>query len=103
MRYLRPLIPLLFLYATACGTLFASSDQLARINAKYDALERACIERLERDIPAWSAAFNRAYCADYYAMGRNTETNYETMGPLFRWTQDHMVHGSGFSYTFIAK
>jgi hypothetical protein len=107
MNYLRPLlVALLFLLtaSTLSGcAMFASSTELARINAKYDDLVQACIGQQEREYPAQSATYNRNYCADRFAMARATELNYETIGPLGRWTQDNTGGGSGFSYTFIAK
>jgi hypothetical protein len=107
MNFLRPLVPLLVLFTavtmSGCGTLFANSAELARINEKYNALEQACIEQQSREYPKQSPTFNRNYCADRFAMARNTETNYELIGPLGRWTQDHTGGGSGFEYTFIAK
>jgi hypothetical protein len=105
MNYLRPLAPIMFFYASTLSgcAMFASSAELAHINAKYDALVQACIGQQEREYPAQSALYNRNYCADRFAMARATELNYETIGPLGRWTQDHTGGGSGFEYTFIAK
>jgi hypothetical protein len=104
MKYLRPLAPILVLFTiTLSGcAMFASSAELARIEAKYAALVQTCIGQQEREAPTQSSMYNRNYCADRFAMARATELNYETIGPLGRWTSDN-VGGSGFSYTFIAK
>jgi hypothetical protein len=104
-NYLRLLVPILVLFTPTLGgcAMFASSAELARIAAKYDALVQVCIGKQEREAPTQSATYNRNYCQSEYAMARNTETNYELIGPLGRWTQDHTGGGSGFEYTFIAK